>query len=164
MSRAVIHASTRYGGVGLIDFYTEQGCGQISMLMSHLRYIHYLHNYILSLIESFILLSGKLTFPCVDTYSSTYVQSPWIQTVQHFLHKHNATIEIPYLQTVHLIREFDQPIMNTKFINLITKSEAEMVNACRLYLQVNTLSEITHHNGAQVLDYALLGTLDENDS
>jgi hypothetical protein len=65
MPRAVIHASTRYGGVGLIDLYTEQGCGQISMLISHLRYNHYLHNSILSLIESFLVLFGKLTSPVV---------------------------------------------------------------------------------------------------
>jgi hypothetical protein len=63
-----------------------------------------------------------------------------------------------------LIREFDQPIMNTKYINLITKSEAKMVNECRLYLQVNTLAEITHHNGANELDYAFYGTQDENES
>jgi hypothetical protein len=104
MSRAVIHASMRYGGVGLIDLYTEQGCGQVSMLMSHLRYNQYLHNSILSLIELFMVLSGNLGSPFGATLLCTYVHSLWIHTIQNFLHKNNATIEIPYLQTIHLIR------------------------------------------------------------
>jgi hypothetical protein len=104
MPRAVIRATTRYGEVGLLDLYTEQGCGQVSMLLSHLRYNHYLHKSSLSLIESFMILTGSIQSPFIDTYSLTYVSSPWMQTVQRFLNKNNARIEIPYLQTINLLR------------------------------------------------------------
>jgi hypothetical protein len=39
-----------------------------------------------------------------------------------------------------------------------------MVNACHLILQVNTLAEITHHNGAIVLDCAFYGMIDADNS
>jgi hypothetical protein len=37
MPRSVIHLSATYGGVGLLDLYTEQGCSQVQVMLSHLR-------------------------------------------------------------------------------------------------------------------------------
>jgi hypothetical protein len=61
MPRAVVHSSTQYGGVGLLELYTEQGCSQALTLLSHLRYQHYLYNPLITLIESYMIASGITT-------------------------------------------------------------------------------------------------------
>jgi hypothetical protein len=115
----------------------------VSILCSHLRYNYYLQNPIVSLIELFTILTGTLHAPLEDTSPIIYVNSPWMQTLRQLLHKNNIQIEIPNLQTLHLLREFNQPIVNPTYVNLIKKSDAAMVNACRLFLLVTTLANFS---------------------
>jgi hypothetical protein len=161
MPRSVIDASTRYGGIGLMDLYVEQGCGQVSMLLSHLRYNCYLFNPLLSTIESFMVLSVMTSSPLEDTPPILYIHSLWMHSLRSFLHKHNTQLIIPKLQTLYLLRAKDQPIMNLDYLKMMKKSEIRMVNACRLWLQVTSLAEITRHNGVTILDCAFYGLQSE---
>jgi hypothetical protein len=154
MPRLVVHASIQFGGVGLLDLYTEQGCSKIILVLSHLRYQQYLFKPLIALIESYIVLSGIMVSPLLNKQSVTYASSAWMNTLCSFLHKHSIKIFIPSLQTLNTMRRFDQPIMNQQTISSLSNSEAEMINSCRLYLQVNTLSEITNHVGTVILPCA----------
>jgi hypothetical protein len=151
MPRAIIHASTMYGGVGLLDLFTKQGCSQIQLILAHLRTQKYLHNQIISLLESYQVLAG-ITTPALENIDPIiYVHSPWTNTVRQFLLQMNATITIPKLQTIQCIRQYDKAIMDSTNLSLYSKSEQEMINACRLFLKVNTLAEITNHQGNRIL-------------
>jgi hypothetical protein len=100
MPRAIIHASSMYGGVGLLDLFTEQGCSQIQLILAHLRTQKYLHNQIISLLESYQVLAG-ITTPALENIDPIiYVHSPWTNTVRQFLLQIDATITIPKLQTI----------------------------------------------------------------
>jgi hypothetical protein len=105
MPRAVIHSSTLYGGVGLIDLYNEQGCAQIPTVLSHLRFQQYLYKSIITLIKSYMILTGTITSPFIDTAPIYYVKSPWIQSLQTSLHQTNSQIIIPTLSTIQLLRK-----------------------------------------------------------
>jgi hypothetical protein len=159
MPRAVVHASTKYGGIGLLDLYTEQGCSLVLTILSHLRYGQYLYKPIITLIESYIILAGITTSPFIQTDHIQYVSSPWIATVCGFLHKHSIQIVIPKLHTINLLRKFDQPIMIHCLDTPTSKSESKMFNACRLFFQVTTLSEITNHQGTKIIPTAYTGEL-----
>jgi hypothetical protein len=161
MTRVVVHASTQFGGVGLLDLYTEQGCSKTLLVLAHLGYQHYLSKPLITLIESYIVLSGLMVSPLLNTHPVSYVSSPWMTTLCSFLHKHSIKIIIPSLQILNTMRRFDQPIMNQKIISSISKSDVEMINLCCLYLQVNTLSEITNHMGTMILPCACTGDSSE---
>jgi hypothetical protein len=155
MPRSVFHSSTKYGVLGLLDLDTKQGCGQVSMIYLHLRYNQCLHNPIISLIESFTFLSGSVRSPLEETSSFIYIQSPWMQTLLSFLYKNNTKTEISNLQTLHLLRKYDQPI-------ICKKNKAEMVSACRLCLQVTKIAEISQHNSTTMLDCDFYGRQSED--
>jgi hypothetical protein len=152
MPRAIIHASSLYGGVGLLDLFTEQGCSQIQLVVAHLRTHKYLHNQIICLLESYQVLAGLTTSQLVNIESIVYVQSPWVNTIRNFLRQINASITIPQLSDIKLIRQHDKAIMNYTLLNQYSKSEQEMINACRLFLQVNTVAEIANHQGRKILE------------
>jgi hypothetical protein len=48
--------------------------------------------------------------------------------------------------------QHDKAIMDSTILSRYPKSEQEMINACRLFLKVNTLAEITNHQGSKILD------------
>jgi hypothetical protein len=122
MPQSIIHSSTIYGGVGLIDLYTEQGCSKIQMILIHLQLQRYLHNQIVSVLESYTTLNGLTTSPLMFTDVISYVGSPWVDTLRQFLSKLNAKILIPQFKHINLLQKFDQPIMNPKYINQFLKS------------------------------------------
>jgi hypothetical protein len=90
------------------------------------------------------------TSPLLDTTSYTHVHSPWIQSVREFLKTNGATIYILHLAKLTKHRVNDSSIMSHETYTF-TKSDMECVNACRLFLQVNFLSEISDNKGTQVL-------------
>jgi hypothetical protein len=51
--------------------------------------------------------------------------------------------------------------MDRQKLLAFTKTETEMINACRLFLQATTVAEISNHQGTTVLRCAHLGKLDE---
>jgi hypothetical protein len=112
MPQAIIHAATLYGGVGLIDLYNEQGCAQIHTILSHLQFEQYLHKPLITLMKSYILLTGITTSPFIDTEPIDYINSLWIVSIRTFMHKTNSQINIPSLKTFLLLRQHDQPIIS----------------------------------------------------
>jgi hypothetical protein len=146
--------------LGLLDLYTEQGACQIKMLISHLRARSYLQNTILILLESYQISAGQLGNSLVNLTTNTYAKAPWIQSIRSFLSTIRGTIEIPKLRTLKKLGMHDQAIMENANQSPYTPSELEAINACRLFLQVTTLAEITEADGETLLPSAIHGNLD----
>jgi hypothetical protein len=144
MPQAVVFGSRLRGGMGLLNLPTEQGACQIQLLISHIRSNSYLKDTILILLQSFQLQAGILKFPLQDTAPLQYINSPWLQSIQCFLASINTTIVISQKPLLLAIRDNDTPILRLINETNFTKSKQEMLNACRLDLQVTTLSEITN--------------------
>jgi hypothetical protein len=161
MPRAVVFATKSRGGLGILNLSTEQGTSQIQLLIAHLRARKYLYNTIIILLETFQLLAGLPTSPLIDLSPRLYVVSPWIQSVQHFLQSVNGSIYVPELMHIKKNRIDDKPIMDPT-ISTFTKSDMECINACRLFLQVTYLSEISNDQGNKILQEAIKGTVDKN--
>jgi hypothetical protein len=163
MPRQVVFASKRFGGIGLLNLPTEQGTSQIQLLLSHLRSTSYIHDSIIILIESFQLIAGMQESPLIATRSYTHIHAPWIQCIREFLRNTNATIYIPGLTQLTKHRMHDQPIMSID-LDHFSNSDLDCINACRLYLQVNFLSEISDNRGTHILHQAIKGTVDSTNS
>jgi hypothetical protein len=162
MPRSVVFGTKSRGGIGLLNLPTEQGTSQIQLLISHIRARSYLYKTIIILIETYQLAAGTTTSPLLDTTPRLYIDSPWIQSVQHFLQTINGTIYIPDIMNITPNRINDSPIMSIEN-NMFTKSDLECINACRIFLQVTYMSEICNDNGTTILQDAIKGTVDIND-
>jgi hypothetical protein len=161
MPRAVVFSAKLHGGIGLLDLSTEQSASQINLLISHLRTNTYLTKSIYILLESYQIAAGITGSPLQDTTPCPYVDSPWVTSIRNFLHNTNTSIITESLQSIHLLRQHDRPIMH-KIQNRFNKSEMECINACRLFLQVNLLSEICDDSGTTLLTEALYGNTTNN--
>jgi hypothetical protein len=165
MPRAVVFASTSIGGIGLLDLYTEQEGAKIINIISHIRAESHLSSTIIIALETYQTVAGIITSALEDTTEYNYITSaPWITSVRSFLHSINGKIYIPQLVTINKIRLNDQPIMNTHAIQPFTKSQLEAINACRLFLQVTTIAEISNDIGTHILLSAVKGTCNDQGS
>jgi hypothetical protein len=133
-------------------WFADVGCSQIQLILAHLRTQKNLHNQIICLLESYQVLAGNTTPALKNIDPIIYVHSPLTNTVRQFLLQIDATITITKLQTIQCIRQYDKAIMDSTNLSLYSKSEQEMINACRLFLKVNTLAEITNHQGNKILE------------
>jgi hypothetical protein len=159
MPRAVVYTSKLRGGLGLLDLYTEQGNSQIKLIITHLRSSSYLSNSIIILLESYQVAAGIIGSPFINTTSHAYVESPWIQSVQQFLSSIKATIHIPQLKSIVPLWQNDRAIMDLPTTHNFSKSDLEIINACRIYMQVTTLAEIATSQGTSILPCVLHGQM-----
>jgi hypothetical protein len=160
MPRALVFAPSSIGGIGLLDLFNEQGNLKVLTTISHIRANTPLRQTIIIAIETFQTLAGLTTSALETTHPIPYVDAPWLETLRSFLHQINGQIIIPSLATIHTIRHYDTAIMNHQKSNNFTKSELQAINACRLYLKVTTIAEISNHKGTHILQCIPKGTMD----
>jgi hypothetical protein len=124
-------ASTKIGGIGLLDLYTEQEGSKITLIISHLRSGSHLSQTIVIVLETYQPVAGTLSPVLEDTIKYNYITSaPWITSIRAFQHSINGKIYIPQLSHINKIRLNDQAIMNVNSIQNFTKSQLEAINAC----------------------------------
>jgi hypothetical protein len=128
------------------------------MLILHKQLQSYLHIPIQILLKLFQLVAGILQSPLEETHQIVYDHSPWLQSIQEYLHSINATISISKLSTVGTTWENDQPIMLNIHQAHYIKREQELINSCCVYLKVMTLSDITSDKGDRYLPCAISGS------
>jgi hypothetical protein len=85
-----------------------------------------------------------------DTRPLQYIEWGWIPSIRDFLYHMdaqitNATSGLP------LYRENDSLIMDSTTIKELSRKEQILVNRCRIFLQIENLSDITNAEGKQIL-------------
>jgi hypothetical protein len=120
--RSMVFASTRYGGLGLVDLYSEQSVGQIQLLVTHLRSNSYISNTIFTLLESFQVTSGILGNPLENLIPTQYISSACLLSIRYFLSELEGQIKIPTLKTFQkmtgaLWRLLSMPDTNVQTLN-----------------------------------------------
>jgi hypothetical protein len=162
MPRALVYAYKRYGGIGLLDLYSEQSLSQVNLLITHLRSISYLRNTLIILLETYQIASGYLGNPLENFTVTTNVHSPWIQSIRAFLNNVQGKIIIPELATTKKLRQHDKAIMELAVQGDFLKSELECINTCRIFLQVTSLAEITNDRGDMFLPQVTKGQVNQS--
>jgi hypothetical protein len=160
MPRAVVFATTHIGGIGLLDLFTEQGSSKVTTKISHIRSKSPLYTPLIVLIETYQVLAGMTKPALEDTTPHIYVQSPWMSCTREYLHHIKGQIIIPEIESINIIRQHDSAIMENPATHVFTKSQLEAINACRIFLQVNTIAEISSCKGTVLLQCAVKGTTD----
>jgi len=153
LPRSLVFAPREIGGIGLCNLIHEQSVQKVLILLRHLRADTALGKALEVLIRTYQLWSGLSRHILEDTQPCPWIPSHWLSHLRHTMHC--CRIQIRYNSwKVHPLRQQDRYLMEDCIEQNYSKAKLEQLNACRMYLQVNTLAEITDHRGTELLPQA----------
>ncbi len=151
-SRSLLFAPTDYGGGGFLPWHLIQGACQVQQFLKHWR-----TNTIVSRTLRVALLwaqwqTGHHISILEDTRPFPYLECRWINSLRAFLHSINAKIYVDLPLVSSIERSHDQYILKIAHdCGLFTPHDLNVINYCRLYLHVTTLSELFDANGRYIM-------------
>jgi hypothetical protein len=86
-----------------------------------------------------------------DKQPLIYIEWGWIPSIRDFLFHINSQI-INATNRPLLYRQHDSYLMDAQFLSQLTRKEQILINRCRLFLQVERLSDISSTDGTTILD------------
>jgi ribonuclease HI len=164
LPRAIVFGPAELGGIGLHEHYIEQCIQHITTMMGHIRQPGRTGDMIRCTLRWQQRLAGT-TVPILEQPSQNLkplLETGWITAVRDSLHATGLTLQFtdPSEQsgpTEQKLREFDEHIMD-KLLTRYSGAALYKINACRLYLRVSRLSEITSADGKNLKPGILDGT------
>ncbi len=158
LPRSMVFAPRSMGGVGLCHLGHEQMAQQIVTIIRHLRVHLQLGKTLEILIRKYQLWAGTREHVLSDTTPCPWIPDHWLLSVRKAMHNHTITIRYDNW-TIPPIQEHDRFLMEDFRDYGIPSNQLEKLNACRMYLQVTTLAEITDHTGTSLLPQALVSSM-----
>ena len=143
------YGPSEYGGIKMRSHKTEQGIAQIYSLMTSLRAEEVPSKFALITLPWAQLLAGTQQ-PVLSNVTNAIphiAPMKWIPSTCKFLHTIGGRMEVENLPVTPLQREHDQFLMDIALDQYSKPSNLQHLNACRLYLQVTLLSDITPADG-----------------
>ena len=151
--RDVLYGGKKEGGLNLDDIYYSQGISHLQILQQHIDQPTITGDLLRESIEAATLELGysKNFFLLPFNIFSRHLTECWIENLWKFASDNTITIQNHVTPKLQPERENDIFIMED-IINLgnFGTTDLKRINACRLYLQVTTLSDITEGNGTKI--------------
>ena len=158
MPNAVVYGPNELGGIGLRTLSVERGISQTYLLLACLRSPGVpakLANIAISWAQ-FLAGTSVSIFEDVTTSLPHLAPMQWIPQVRKFLHSTSCQIELETKFLPPLQRDNDRYLMDIVLESQIfTKAELLLVNACRIYMGVTLLSDITTPDGTKLSKFVL---------
>jgi len=156
--RRVTYGPATHGGLNFRHLYTEQGTLRLQHFISHLRKNTTIGKMHLANLLTHQLISG-LSSPILEATQRPilYLSTSLLTETRRFLSEIQCTITIPAATTPPYPRANDTHLMDHLNSPNYTTQKLQHINACRLYLQVITLSDICNGRGSHVLPEAMQG-------
>lgn len=148
--RALTFLPRHFGGLNITDLYTLQGMRHIFMIIRHLRQNSDIGKKFMITLESYQLRSGLHQPVLTSTLSTSYTTNPWLSSTREFLQHINGQLHIHDVWTPQPLREHDINIMHEALHGKSTPKTLQMLNRCRMYLQVTFLSELSTPTGQYI--------------
>jgi len=155
LPRTLVFAPRTLGGVGLSNLQYEMEAQQVLILVRHLRTKTPLGKAMEILICQYQLWAGLQQHILTDTTPCIWIPDRWLSRIRQTLHKYNISIKYN-AWTFPPIRAHDVYIMEAVGELGLMKLQLEQLNACRMFLQITTLAELTDHTGSFILPQVLL--------
>jgi hypothetical protein len=158
MARSIVFGGEKYGGLALPNLYITQGVDKLKLFLGHLR-IQDRTGQLIYIDMSYIqLLTGSGTlFLNHATTSFLWVESGWLQSLWFFTSRYSLQFLYPSGWIPSKPRRHDVFLMDAFHTHLPSISTLRILNQCRLYLQVITLSDIATADGKLILPEAKQG-------
>lgn len=150
------YAPLTYAGCGFIRWSTLQGEGQIMLFLKHWRTQTIVSRILRVALAWSQFQSGLSKSILQDTRTNLpHLEGRWIKSLRTFLGKVNATIEVDKPYVVPPERERDIYIMEYAITsNLFDDNDLQIINYCRQYLHVTTVSELFDATGTTILQHS----------
>jgi len=155
LPRSLVFAPRSMGGIGLSNLQHEMEAQQILILVRHLRARSPLGQAMEVLIRTYQLWAGIHSHILMDTTPCSWIPDQWISRIRRTLRAHQIKIQYD-AWTILPLRTHDVYIMEAVNDLGLLPVQLEQINACRMYLQITTLAEMTDHTGCYLLTHALL--------
>jgi hypothetical protein len=150
MPRAIVHAPKTYQGLGLRHLYDLQGCDGIRLLLQVLNMRDSSTSRMLKSVLETIQLEAGIGKPILeDLRPLDYIEWGWIPSIRDYLQHIDAKITRA-TPTPLTYREHDQYIMDSALLQTATYKERMLIHRCRLFLQVEVLSDISDAAGESI--------------
>jgi len=157
LPRCMVFAPRAMGGIGLCHLQHEMEAQQILLLLCHLWTATPLGKAIETIVRYYQIWSGLKLLILRDTHQCSWIPDCWLSWIWRTLHESNIQI-LHDTWNFPPIRQYNHHIMDILLQFNYTMVQLWQLNACRMYLQVTTLVEITDHTGTQLLPQALPDT------
>ena len=159
MPREVVYGPSELGGLAFADYFIEQGIAHVSMLVGHLRQGSETARLIKIALQWCQVQAGTaihlLASPQVPI---EYIETCWIMCLRSFLCTCDLRIDLTELEQPTLLCCGDEFIMDAlRTRGSCTVTELQRLNACRMYLQVARLSEISTAEGSHLRTESIKG-------
>jgi hypothetical protein len=152
-TRDVVFGPRKYLGMGLQHLGSEQGVQQTLLLLKHIRANQKLSTLLRIGLSWFQLHTGInqqiLEYPAIEVL---YLEIGWFRSLRQFLCSIQAELHVELNHIAQPLRIHDTTIMNALLsLQTIAPNRLYRINLCRLYLQVESLSEICNTIGTEIL-------------
>jgi len=152
MPKAVVYTPTSHGGLGLKLLHTEQGLQKVLQVLKHLRAKTTLSKLITTTIDAYQLQAGIPSHILIDTKPLLWMPDRWVTQLWEFLYSIEGTIQLANPWTIPKSRHQDHHLMQDFLTTNLPPKHLQILNNCRLFLQVTMLAEISNHKGTKLLD------------
>lgn len=151
MPRAIVFAPKIFQGLGMHHLYGIQGCNSTRLLIQELNMKDSATgNMLRAELETIQMESGIGLAVLEETRSIDYIEWGWIPQIREFLQHINGKITnatpTPKAYQIH-----DRYIMDSETLHTLSYKERMLIHRCRLYLQVEVLSDISDAAGEHIL-------------
>jgi hypothetical protein len=141
---AIVYGPQSVGGIRMRHLFTEQGTMQAQKTKQHLRAFTQLGSTILIQLNWAQLVSGRST-PILEIPSETIPQLENEQWIQNY--DNPDDLDTPYGKRVN-----ELILMDITAGKNLSKHEIQQINKCRLYLKVESISDIENWSGTRIND------------
>jgi hypothetical protein len=160
MPREVVYGPVEAFGLGMHDYFIEQGIDHVSYFVGHLRQGS----------ETSLLMIIQLEWCQIQAGTSInllespdilidYIEGCWIMCMRDYLRTYEFRLEFSFPFRTYPHCDGDVYIMDAfRSSGSCTSTELVRLNACRIFLKVTRLSEITDSMGTALRQDALAGT------
>ena len=153
-ARALLFGPTRYGGGGFLPWYLLQGEGQIVHFLKHWR-TDTLISKTLRIATLWAQWQAGTSFSIFEDTSTPieYLECRWLPSLRKFLSRIAARIivDIPLVPPPE--RQNDIYIMDyASSCGLFNDKDLPIINYCRLYLNITTVSEMFDADGIHIIE------------
>lgn len=152
MPREVVFCTQKFQGIGFKHMYDLQGTDGVRLLLQELNFKEGSTNKMIRVLLEVIQQEAGIQAPILEENRPLqYIEWGWIPSIRDFLYHINAQITNA-TAGLEIYRVNDSLIIDAPIIQTMTRKEQILINRCRIFLQVECVSDIASADGRQILE------------
>ena len=160
LPKDIFFGPSKFGGWGEKDLYFHMAALQTKLFLGHVRNQDETGSLLLTDLEFTQVHSGlehSILHPKTSLHFLIWTEKTWMTDYKQILHHTQGEIKIDHQWLPSKQRKHDRFLMHAFSHHITDRALLKILNNCRLYLQIFTLSDITSGDGRSILKHPLFG-------